>query len=183
MEGWDPGTITGMGGTCSEELDVPVIAECMELGLFPEESIGCGREDGSLLARRRDRLPEEGGFGAFFVGGATENSLGWKRLVGGGIGPGGAGTHPRRRSLGIGMGKVSMGILGSVLIDGIGGGSTGMGTNSGFTVEGAGWTGTVLIVSSGFGRGSCLIIGALTKGGEGPATGGKAAGGLPVGLG
>jgi hypothetical protein len=71
-------------------------------------------EEGSLLDLFSDEASDAGGLGCFFCGGATENSLGWNLFTGGGEGPEGAGIHPSCLYRGIGVGKVSIGIIGGV---------------------------------------------------------------------
>jgi hypothetical protein len=61
---------------------------------------------------------EEGALGGFLKGGATENSLGWNLLTGGWFGKAGAGIQPSLRSLGMGVGKVSMGVTGGTVGEG-----------------------------------------------------------------
>ena len=76
------------------------IAECIE------------SEEGSLLDLFSDDASDAGGLGCFFCGEATENSLGWNLLTGGGEGPEGAGIQPNCLYRGIGVGKVSIGTTG-----------------------------------------------------------------------
>ena len=77
------------------------------------------RLPGSLLERLKGGGSDAGGLGVFLSGGATENSLGWNLLTGGGDGPAGAGIHPNCLYLGIGVGKTSIGVS-----SGIGGGNS-----------------------------------------------------------
>lgn len=59
----------------SDESDVPVIIEGIDLGLVWEKSMGAFKDSGLLLVLLMDLGNETGGMGGRF-GGKTENSLG-----------------------------------------------------------------------------------------------------------
>ena len=79
-------------GISNEVSETPVITEGIEDCLGKGIS-GLYKDRGSLFTRLMDE-PEDGNLAGIRLGGEIENSLGKKRFIAGGVGPGGAGIHP-----------------------------------------------------------------------------------------